>query len=67
MSKEKIKRAEEKKALDKKHAEELDEAQNAANQKLIMGAVVGTLLTFVLAYFVMGGSSSAAASAGAEL
>ena len=67
MSKEKIKRAEEKVAFDKKHAEELEAAKNEANQKLMMGAAVATFLSFVMAYLVMGGSSSAAASAGADL
>ena len=63
MSKEKIKRENEKKDLDKKHAEELEAAQNAAKQKLAMGAVAGTVIAFVLALLMFAGGSSAPASA----
>ena len=56
MSKEKVKREKEKKEFDKKHAEALEAAKNEANQKMAIGAVVGTILTFVMAFLLFGGS-----------
>ena len=63
MSKEKVKRENEKAILQEKHAEQLTQIQGAANQKMVIGIIASTLLTLAIAYFMM----SQGAAAGGDL
>ena len=65
MSKEKIKRENEKKELDHKHSAELEDLKKAGMTNLMIGAA-GALVFAIVAFYVMGsGASSSAGASGA--